>query len=91
MTPGERYEADPRDAMIELSSAASAPIEKDSTPTLRDSIPALTVHFKCCGIVKKVYRSADGTHYLARCPKCARAATFRVGPGGTGSRTFVVE
>lgn len=40
---------------------------------------------------QRVYRSQDGTHYLARCPKCGKSVRFVVGDGGTGARAFVVE
>ena len=53
--------------------------------------PYLMVHFACAGVYQRVYRSADGTRYLARCAKCGRAVPFKVGAGGTDRRRFVVN
>ena len=51
----------------------------------------LGVMFACCKAYARVYVSADGTRYDARCPRCRRAISFRVGSGGTDQRVFVVE
>lgn len=53
--------------------------------------PWLGVRFSCSGAYLRVYRNAEGTAYLARCPRCGRTARFRVGPGGTGERFFEVK
>jgi len=52
--------------------------------------PYLQVLFRCANQYLRVYRSADGSGYLARCPKCAKCMNFRVGPGGSGQRFFEV-
>ena len=57
----------------------------------REAWPFLSVWFNCCKAYQRVYRSADGTRYVGHCPRCARAVRFKVGPGGTGQRRFVVE
>lgn len=49
------------------------------------------VMFACCKVYQRVYKTADQSQYAARCPKCLRSITFRVGEGGTAQRTFVVE
>ncbi|MFO0832857.1 MAG: hypothetical protein U0637_13575 [Phycisphaerales bacterium] len=58
-----------------------------------DGRPFLMVTFRCrVGVVyQRVYRSADGQRYVARCPRCGRSVRFVVGQGGTGARAFVVE
>ncbi len=53
--------------------------------------PWLGVWFECAGAYQRVVRSADGTHYQARCPQCGRNVTFRVGAEGTNQRFFKVR
>ena len=50
--------------------------------------PWIGVKFLCSGHYVRVYRHADGTHYCARCPRCAQTKMFVVGPAGTGERFF---
>jgi hypothetical protein len=76
---------DPRDYKVELSTAAG---EESKEPTAR---PYVGVHFACCGVYLRIYRSADEKHYRGRCPRCGVAVNFVVGEGGTASRTFVVR
>jgi hypothetical protein len=82
--------SDPRDYKLDIRSADVRP------PTLSDvshegGRSFLSVWFACCSTYLRVYLSRDGTRYAARCPKCGGTITFRVGPGGTERRTFVVE
>jgi hypothetical protein len=51
----------------------------------------LSVHFACCQVFQRIYRSADGKAYRGRCPRCLRTIEFVVGDGGSESRTFVVH
>ena len=53
--------------------------------------PFLQVYFVCSNAYQRVYRSADGHRYQARCPKCAKEMRFQVGPGGTNERVFKVS
>lgn len=53
--------------------------------------PFLMVRFSCANTYQRVYRSAEGSRYLARCAKCGRAVRFTVGAGGTDQRRFVVN
>ena len=53
--------------------------------------PWLGVWYRCANAYVKVYRSADGTSYTARCPKCGEATRFRVGEGGTSNRFFEIR
>jgi hypothetical protein len=53
--------------------------------------PFISVHFACCGVYQRIYRSSDGTSYNGHCPKCAKPVRFKVGPGGTDCRSFVVH
>ncbi|HEV7301440.1 MAG TPA: hypothetical protein VGN72_18905 [Tepidisphaeraceae bacterium] len=87
---------DPRDYRVTIgthgdtASAASGSTGAASagTPASR---PFLSVMFNCCRTYVRVYRSADGTHYAARCPKCAKSVRFDVADGGSESRSFVVD
>jgi hypothetical protein len=49
------------------------------------------VRFVCSGQYVRVLRDAGGTHYLARCPTCAKTVRFRVGPGGSDQRIYDVS
>jgi hypothetical protein len=50
--------------------------------------PFLMVMFACANAYQKVFRSLDGTHYAARCPKCGMTKRFAVGAGGASQRQF---
>jgi hypothetical protein len=94
---------DDRDYKLDLSSAAAdaaarsegdadaarPPSRPRSTPppTAR---PFISVQFDCCNVYLRIYRSADGTAYRGRCPKCGKPVHFAVGQGGTDSRVFRV-
>jgi hypothetical protein len=52
--------------------------------------PFLGVQFDCCRVYARVYRDADGSHYVGRCPRCMRPVRFRVGEGGSGQRFWRV-
>ena len=62
-----------------------------ASSTARELRPYISVHFACCGVYLRIYRSADGLRYEGHCPRCARAVRFRVAPGGTEARMFVVK
>jgi len=79
---------DPRDYKLELSGQTSGASSSNSTSHPR---PFLSVHFACCGMYQRIYRSADGSHYSGRCPKCGKSVRFNVGDGGTDCRYFKVS
>jgi hypothetical protein len=78
--------SDPRDYKLDLSSQPSEPAAEAA-----GGRPYISVHFACCGVYLRIYRSADGKHYRGRCPKCGVPVNFVVGDGGTDARTFVVR
>lgn len=69
-------------------STATLDVTEASARTL--DRPWLGVRFSCSGTYLRVYRNADGTRYVATCPRCGSSTTFRVGQGGTGDRFFQV-
>ena len=79
------YQLDIRSQKIDLPDRAS--IESDE----KTGKKCLGVMFACCSAYAREPISKDGTRYDARCPRCRRAITFRVGSGGTDQRVFVVE
>ena len=52
--------------------------------------PFLSLNFACCNVYQRIYRSADGTNYQGRCPRCGKPVRFEIGPGGTDARSFTV-
>lgn len=77
---------DPRDYRIEISG-----LEPNEPSRKAPSRPYLSVHFKCCGVYCRVYRNAEATAYVGRCPKCTRSVRFLVAEGGSDERFFTVE
>lgn len=75
---------DPRDYKLDLSTQPTA----GASPAASESRPFLSVHFACCGVYQRIYR--EGDTYQGRCPRCAKAVRFAVGPGGTSARAFTV-
>jgi len=53
--------------------------------------PWIGIHFECCGIYRRVYRSPEDHEYIGHCPKCARKVTLKVGPDGVASRVFIAR
>jgi hypothetical protein len=80
--------SDPRDYKLDLSSMPSQ--ESRGAPSNLKR-PYISVRFACCGVYQRIYRTADGQRYEGHCPKCAKPVRFKVGPGGTDARFFVVE
>jgi phage terminase large subunit GpA-like protein len=64
-------------------------IEEGGKPSPKGR-PFLQVMFTCANAYLRVYRSADGQRYLARCPKCGKEVRFQVGANGTNQRQFEV-
>ena len=53
--------------------------------------PFLGLHFTCSGQYSRASKTADGTAYMGRCPKCAKCVRFAIGSGGTSRRFFEVS
>ena len=78
---------DPRDYKLDVSGVPQPDADGASAPNR----PFISVRFACCGVYRRIYRSADGTAYRGHCPRCAKPVNFVVGAGGTEARFFVVE
>ncbi len=48
----------------------------------------LGIHFECCDVYSRIYRSRVREAYEGRCPKCGAPVSVAVGPDGTGERFF---
>lgn len=87
--------SDPRDYQLDIRSQKiqqpGATKDSGTVETDAKGKKFLGVMFACCSAYARVPLSKDGTRYDARCPRCRRAITFRVGSGGTDQRVFVVE
>lgn len=46
------------------------------------------IHFECCCVYTRLYRSANADRYEGRCPKCRTPVTVRVSPEGV-STSFI--
>jgi hypothetical protein len=88
---------DDRDYKLDLSKNTGTAVPAASNQhagedaRVTDSRPFLSVHFACCNVYLRIYRSPDGKSYQGRCPKCAKLVQFAVGEGGTDSRFFRVS
>jgi hypothetical protein len=78
--------SDPRDYKLDVSG-----VQSPGESSAQQSRPFLSIHFACCGVYCRVYRNADGSAYVGRCPRCGKRVRFLVGEGGTDERFFVVE
>ena len=83
--------SDPRDYKLDVSSMPAHEKDAQAKDSPSESRPFLMVNFACCGVYRRIYRSADGLRYEGHCPKCAKPVKFRVADGGTDARAFVVE
>jgi hypothetical protein len=46
------------------------------------------IWFRCCSTYGRLPKTADGTRYEGRCPKCLAKLEVPVGEGGTSRRMF---
>ncbi|MBL9120087.1 MAG: hypothetical protein JNL80_09260 [Phycisphaerae bacterium] len=50
--------------------------------------PFLQIWYRCCHVYGRLTKSADGTQYNGRCPRCGASLEVPVGEGGTNRRAF---
>lgn len=48
----------------------------------------LAVHWRCCHVYSRIYKTRDGRSYAGRCPRCGRPVRAHIGPEGTNARFF---
>ncbi len=88
--------SDPRDYVLELSTAspaaapASEPPRGDATRTdrARQLVRSVSIHFKCCHVYAPIYKNAAGTAFSGHCPRCRRKVEIGISPEGSTSRIF---
>ncbi len=57
-------------------------------PAERGALNWLAVHWRCCHVYSRIYKTRDGTAYAGCCPKCGKPVRARIGPDGTTGRFF---
>jgi len=45
----------------------------------------------CCNVYNRIYKNAEGTAYVGKCPKCMRSIRVKVGEGGVNNRFFEAQ
>jgi len=75
--------ADEPDYILEISELGAGP-----GPGAAGGRRWIGVHFDCCGVYSRIYRSPTDDAYEGRCPRCAGRLRVAVGPGGTTQRIF---
>jgi len=63
---------------------------REAASTAPKKRPYLQILFECCSVYQRIYRDKSGKLYQGRCPRCLRVVRFRVAPGGTSARAFLV-
>ncbi|NLG18105.1 MAG: hypothetical protein GX556_12305 [Fibrobacter sp.] len=48
----------------------------------------LGIHFRCCNVYVRIYKSKEGKSYRGQCPKCGKRVDVPIGEGGVSSRFF---
>ncbi len=51
----------------------------------------LSIWFRCCHTYGRLYRNAEETAYLGRCPSCGAPVQALIGPHGTDQRVFMTD
>ncbi|HON09866.1 MAG TPA: hypothetical protein PLE24_03275 [Chitinispirillaceae bacterium] len=48
----------------------------------------LGIHFRCCNVYTRIYKSKEGKSYRGQCPRCGKRVEVPIGEGGVSSRFF---
>ncbi|MBU1319347.1 MAG: endonuclease Q family protein [candidate division Zixibacteria bacterium] len=49
------------------------------------------IHFTCCNVYIRVYKSKQGDRYVGFCPKCGKKVKLVVGSDGVNDRFFTAR
>lgn len=69
---------------------SSEPNPRGRTSEPRPGRRYIGVRFACCEVYARVYINREATAYQGNCPRCSKALSVRIDPGGTDSRFFTV-
>lgn len=83
--------ADPRDCFESTAATPTPGTSAAAEENGQGRKPYLRLWFECSRQYGRAQKSADGSHYSARCPRCGAVAKFAVGPSGTSERFFRVS
>ena len=61
---------------------------KDGQRQKRDFVG---IHFTCCNVYTRIYKSKQGDRYVGFCPKCGRKVKLAVGADGVNDRFFTAR
>ena len=50
--------------------------------------PFLSIWFRCCHVYGRLYKNADESAYVGRCPRCGAPVQALIGEHGTERRLF---
>ena len=75
------------DGIATSTSSQGGPDAAGHGGSFRDR-PWLAVHWRCCEVYSRIYRSRDATAYAGTCPGCGKSVRIRIGDGGTDARFF---
>jgi hypothetical protein len=78
------------DYKLDISGLGGASGSADSE-NAQSQRPYLSVLFACCSVYQRIYRNADATAYLGRCPRCGKPVKIGISPDGSDSREFIVH
>jgi len=49
------------------------------------------IHFTCCNVYIRIYKSKQGDKYVGFCPKCGKKVKLTVGTDGVNDRFFTAR
>lgn len=72
-----------------FDASSEPPLERVSSACSSEKgNPFLGIHFRCCRTYGRIYRAADGSQYVGRCPRCQTLVRVPIRAGGSASRFF---
>ena len=81
--------SDPRDYILDLTTAAPKPAATPITPATSPARgDTLAIHFTCCNVYHRIPLTRDRTAYAGHCPKCARSLRILIDPACPNTGRF---